>query len=76
MNSIVVLNIPNGISVRVFKEKEKMDFAKYMLKWKKDLVYAIENIEVPKNLSARGLIQFAQSIPESHKDMITKRNLQ
>ena len=70
--------IPDGISVRVFKDNERGEFAKYMLKWKKELLFAIENIEVPQNLTAKGLIDFARAKFKSADPdtIITKRNLQ
>lgn len=78
MSSIVMTNIPDGISVRVFKDNQKGEFSRYVLHWKKELIFAIENVEVPQNLTAKGLIEFARAQFKSvdSDKIITKRNLQ
>ena len=78
MSALVMTTIPDGVSVRVFKEGQKIDFSKYVLRWKDNLIFAIEEVEVPKNLTAGGLISFARATFKNANpdNIITKRNLQ
>lgn len=72
--NIVVTQIPEGRQVDVFKKKA--EFAKFVLKAKKKLIFALEDIEIPDNLTAKGLIQFALSIQVQYKDnLITRGSL-
>lgn len=72
--NIVVTQIPEGRQVDVFKKKA--EFAKFVLKAKKKLIFALEDIEIPDNLTAKGLVQFAESIQVQYKDnLITRGSL-
>lgn len=78
MSSLVMTQIPDGISVRVFQDSQKGEFSRYVLRWKKELIFAIEKIDVPQNLTAKGLIDFARATFKNSdiNNIITKRNLQ
>jgi hypothetical protein len=76
MKHMAMIKIPDGKEVRIFKENQLGQFSRYVLRNKKKLIFALEKIVVPENLTAKGLIEFAEQAKLNFSDqIITKRNL-
>ena len=76
--NIVMTKIDKGIQVHTFKSTndDVRRYAKHLISIKGSLIFALEDIEVPQNLTAKGLIQFAEGLRKTHKnDLILKQHL-
>lgn len=59
---LVFQNIDKGIMVKLFKDNERGDYGRYVIKNKKSIIFTVDNIEVPDNLTAKGLLDFTSAI--------------
>lgn len=76
--NLVMTKIDRGIQVHTFKPTadDVKRYAKHLLANKGSLIFAIEDIEIPQNLTAKGLIQFAEGLRKTHTDdLILKQHL-
>lgn len=74
MSTLVMTKIPDGRQVNRFTDKQIVESSKFIMKNLKNLVYAIENIEVPDNLTAKGLLDFTVAAKRNPNSDVTLKS--
>lgn len=66
MNMLVMSEIQDGQQVNVFKDTQRGDYAKFVMANKHKIKFIFEDVDVPDNLTSKGLLQFANSLKNNH----------
>lgn len=74
MKNLAMIHIDKGLEVRVFKQGQKGDFSRYVIHNAEKLICAIENIEIPNDLTSKALIAFTWTAKSDPNSDVTLRS--